>query len=332
MNLIFSEFNDQSTNYIIDWFLYFNKGFYRDNGLVKDSTLLDLKNNVYSININNESVKIANVKHIDSIWYRRPYEGLDPILMKDIWSEKNKIPKDLFHNNLKYHNLRFKEIFHESINNSCSKVIGAYDKNTLNKSVVLLEAQSVGLKIPKTIITNSSEDLEKFLFENNGKIITKPLYEVIAFADQESSNVSLTCLISSLDEIPVNFGPTLFQEFVDKIYEIRSFYFDGEVYSMAIFSQKNKKTKVDFRNYDNEKMNRMIPYKLSADIEKKIIKLMKKLKLNFGSVDLIKSKGGDYFFLEINPIGQFDFVSKYCNYNLEYKIAKHICGIENKDL
>ncbi|MPT35513.1 MAG: hypothetical protein E2604_10600 [Flavobacterium sp.] len=56
----------------------------------------------------------------------------------------------------------------------------------------------------------------------------------------------------------------------------------------------------------------------------KLKKLMKVLKLNSGSIDMLVSSNNEYVFLEVNPIGQFGQVSKPCNYYLEKQIAKEL--------
>jgi D-alanine-D-alanine ligase-like ATP-grasp enzyme len=48
---------------------------------------------------------------------------------------------------------------------------------------------------------------------------------------------------------------------------------------------------------------------------------MKDLSLKTGSVDFILDQNDKYYFLEVNPIGQFGMVSYPCNYNLEKKVA-----------
>jgi hypothetical protein len=54
---------------------------------------------------------------------------------------------------------------------------------------------------------------------------------------------------------------------------------------MAIFSQNDKKTKIDFRNYNAIKPNRTVPFKLPIRIEEKIVKFMKLVDMNWGSID-----------------------------------------------
>jgi hypothetical protein len=52
---------------------------------------------------------------------------------------------------------------------------------------------------------------------------------------------------------------------------------------------------------------------------------MESINLNTGSLDFIKSsKDSNYYFLEVNPSGQFGMTSNPCNYNLHEKIANYL--------
>ena len=186
----------------------------------------------------------------------------------------------------------------------------------VNKLVVLQKAIEVGLDVPKTLITNNLNDLKHFFLEYPS-IITKPVseMEIIQFDNRFFSNHTSIVQEKDLetDRIPL----TLFQESIEKEFEIRTFYFYGKCFSMAIFSQNDDQTKVDFRVYNHAKPNRRVPYTLESSLENKIIELMHSLKLDTGSIDFIKSKNDKLFFLEVNPVGQFGMVSYPCNYYLE---------------
>ncbi|CEJ68525.1 hypothetical protein BN1195_00813 [Chryseobacterium oranimense G311] len=43
-----------------------------------------------------------------------------------------------------------------------------------------------------------------------------------------------------------------------------------------------------------------------------------------GSIDMIKGRDGNYYFLEVNPSGQFRMTSLPCNYNLHFEVAKFL--------
>ena len=72
--------------------------------------------------------------------------------------------------------------------------------------------------------------------------------------------------------------------------------------------------------------------KLPVNIEKKINSLMIKLNLISGSIDLIYSKTGEYYFLEVNSEGQYDWLSKLGGYNLDCEIANYIINRESIQL
>ena len=63
----------------------------------------------------------------------------------------------------------------------------------------------------------------------------------------------------------------------------------------------------------------------------KLLKLMKKLGLNFGSIDMIKAKNGEYYFLEVNPVGQFGMVSHPCNFSIEKHLAELLISKNEKN-
>ena len=195
----------------------------------------------------------------------------------------------------------------------------------LNKLEVLKEATEIGLLIPKTIVTDSKKKLFQF-YSKNKQIISKNFSPGIFIRDGIKMLGNSTKLIDEpvLNSIPEKFHYMLFQECIDKLFEVRVFFVKNIFYSSAIFSQNNEKTKLDFRNYDFENLNRTPPFILPSDIQNKIIKLMNRLNINSGSVDLIVSKKNEYVFLEVNPIGQFSQVSIPCNYYIEKQLAIHL--------
>jgi ATP-GRASP peptide maturase of grasp-with-spasm system len=283
--------------------------------------------NSLEIELINSKLKIKYKKfeiqpeEINCIWYRRwsdrnykhffqnPDIGLPIIDKLTNYQSSNK--KEL--KNILVHYLKDKNWLSHPSNSS------------LNKLIVLTEASKLGLQIPDTKICSSKNVLINF-FNTHKEIISKDLHNTLAFNDDSNFYNSVTKKVSKnfISKLPRNFTPSLFQKLIKKKYEIRSFYLDKTCYSMAIFSQNDNQTKVDFRNYNEDKPNRYVPYILPKNIELKITQLMQKLDLNTGSIDLIKDLDGNYVFLEINPVGQFGMVSEPCNYYLEKIIAEYL--------
>ncbi|WP_111636562.1 ATP-grasp domain-containing protein [Pedobacter cryoconitis] len=184
----------------------------------------------------------------------------------------------------------------------------------------------MGIDIPATLITNKKKQVETFLL-NKDKLITKSISEIfdirVSSDDNEEVYLNYTEEITTnvLDKIPETFAYSLFQEKLDKDLEIRAFYLNGKVYSMAIFSQLGSTSSTDFRK---DFKNRRVPYQLSSILEEKITNLMELIGLNTGSIDFVKTNDSRIVFLEINPTGQYGMTSYPCNYHLDKEISKYL--------
>ena len=306
MILILSEQNDLSTTQVIEWLDFFNKKWFRINR----NEQLKLKYLGVDIEIQCQEEKFK-LSEITSVWYRRgllntkfsklEIKEIDSFLQK----EDSTLTEYLYYKLSKIHHL-------DTIKNAF-----------INKLIVSEIASEIGLLTPKTYIFSNGEHLKRTLSKKD-EIITKSIYgEPFIYMDNISIR-SLTCKIDSKKIEKEDFFPSLIQKYIEKKYELRIFYMKGNFYSMAIFSQNEKQTKWDFRDYNTEKPNRRIPIELPLKIKKKLNKLMLKLQFDTGSIDMIYTPQGDYVFLEVNPLGQFSMTSFPCNYNIEKKIAEFL--------
>lgn len=198
----------------------------------------------------------------------------------------------------------------------------------VNKMNALRTAAELGFDVPATIITNSRAELEAF-FRKHGRIITKAISDGTAFYVADKRCVTYTEEVDGADiaGLPENFLPTLAQELLDKQYELRVFYLAGRIYSAAIFSQRDPRTQIDYRQYNTRKPNRNVPYKLDPGVEERIRQLMKALGFTTGSLDFVRTADGRLVFLEVNPVGQFGMISGLCNYNIERDVADYLLSM-----
>jgi len=198
-----------------------------------------------------------------------------------------------------------------------------------NENIVLDKARQLGLLTPERLTTNFLQELIDFK-SKVGKVITKTYWAPLQYDEGDYWIPMYTEEItdSIIEKLPPKFGISYFQEKIDKKYELRVFYLKGEFYTMAIFSQQDEQTQVDFRKYNHKKPNRTVPFKLHKEIDNKLDKLMDSLDLDCGSIDIVVDKNNNYYFLEVNPVGQFGMTSYPCNYYLEKRIAKYLAGIK----
>ena len=307
MILILSEEKDKSTNDVIRWLDYFGEEWIRIN----QEDTLDLSFTEDDI-IFSTKEKVVRFSVITSFWYRRGMFSSD--VFPNAISEH-------FRNFLNEEDFHIKNYLYYLLNRKNS--IGSIQTSVANKIITNNLADKVGLKVPEFYLINRKSDLEKII--KRGKTITK----VIAgngFVNFSSdiSGIMYTTLIENTDNFPEKFAPSYFQRYIEKRYELRIFYLRGNFYTMAIFSQKDEQTKVDFRRYNHSNPNRNVPYLLPKGIEKKLLRLMTLMKLNCASIDMLVDKSLNYYFLEVNPVGQFGMVSYPCNYNIEKLIANNL--------
>lgn len=175
-----------------------------------------------------------------------------------------------------------------------------------NKLIQLKIAQEIGFKIPDTLITNSKNDIRYFYHEHKSRIVVKPISQTRLRYGKSTSfffTSSVTEeIIASLDDFDLT--PCIFQEEVEKEYEIRVTVVGEKVFSAVVYSQNDEVTKIDWRR------KKLIFYetKLPEKINLYCVRLVKALGLQFGAIDIIKSTSGEYVFLEINPNGQWAWV------------------------
>jgi hypothetical protein len=192
-----------------------------------------------------------------------------------------------------------------------------------SKLEVLQVAAECGFRIPASYLASCKEHTGRYKHE-----VTKALSDGLHL---RMNGVPLAQYTAPVEYCKVSestrFLPSLIQERIEKLLELRICYLDSMIFSMAILSQENQQTQVDYRIYNWEHPNRYAPFLLPDSIQSRLRLMMKKLNLRLGTIDMILTPQKEYIFLEINPGGQFSNLSYQCNYNLEYELAKYMIKI-----
>lgn len=324
MILIFSYFNDTSTTDVIRWLHRFGaKDVVRINesDLDNESTAIELRNASFSIQARGATFSLEDVEAVwfrkGTLWLNGMGGGVDISGHPALSSKLNE--------RLLLEDRKTKEHFHYLLQHRC-RVLGNPLVSSPNKLILMHMAAEVGLDVPELCISNRADSLATWANGLGGAhVVTKAISDGLYLWDFEGTNSgyfsyterSVPPLDNGCQSIPLS----MIQKEVEKKLEIRSFYLDGQFFSMAIFSQRDTKTTVDYRKYNYENPNRMVPFRLPGEVESKLDSLFKRLKLNTGSADLILDSQGRYVFLEINPTGQYAGLSINCNYHLDKRIA-----------
>lgn len=314
MILILSERNDISTDYAVEWFNYFGIPILRLNEDSSSNLLhtVELSNNNQSICFN-ISGKIVSLNEISGVWFRRGYFHFFSKFL-DFSTQDSQINRKI-------------ESYINNENKTITEFIVAnlIQKKTLsdpffynaNKLISLQIATKAGLKTPHTLVGRTQEDLEiiqkKIGYKN---MITKTIQDIYAIKINGNLQSQYTEDIKNI-AVPDTFYYSLFQEKICKKYELRVFFIESAFYACSIFSKST-----DGRDLgEGDLLTRIAPYSLPKLVKDKLIDFCRFSNLNTGSIDMLVDHNGDYYFLEVNPVGQYDYVSKSCNYYLDKKIV-----------
>lgn len=297
MILIISNKKDQTTVEVIKWLYRMNKQFIR----VHEDEVFEIKTESKK-NFLESQRNTFFLDDIKSVWYRR-----GGIRFKHFRYENDSIDEHMYEIQHWLQDYVLKTL-------ESKKHINKQSNSQINKLWVLEKAIQAGLDVPEYFLAENTDEVVL------SKTIVKPIAgsSVLETLKKDSYGMMYTSIVEKPEKD--TFFISFFQGKIEKDFEIRTFYLNGKTWSMAIFSQNDEQTKVDFRKYNDDNPNRNVRYQLPKDIEEKVHILMQTLDLNCGSLDFMKS-GNKYYFLEINPIGQFGNVSADCNYFLEREIA-----------
>ena len=193
-------------------------------------------------------------------------------------------------------------------------------------------ASKAGLDIPQTLITNSPDELKEF-YKSNLKLVAK-LLTPLTTSMEGSSNFVFTSLVTEehiKNADMLQYSPMAFQELIEKQYELRVIYIDGNFFTGKIDASKSSQGSVDWRLSKPNEIKWEI-YELPKMIKSKLTHFMKSVYLTFGAIDLIKDKNDRYVFLEVNPTGEWGMLEKDLGLPISEAIAKSLVKKLNKFL
>ncbi len=173
------------------------------------------------------------------------------------------------------------------------------------KPFQLATAQALGLRVPRTIISNSPTSIRD-AFVAFGNMVVKPTRTGHVVYDGKEYAVFTSKLqeeqIENLEG--ASLSPAIYQELIPKKYDIRATVVGDRIFAAAIDSQSDPAAIIDWRHTENPDLPHY-PITLPGALEKKLQELVNHLGLTFAAIDLVQTPEGEYYFLEVNPNGQW---------------------------
>lgn len=193
-----------------------------------------------------------------------------------------------------------------------------------NKLHQLRLAASLGFAIPRTRVTNDPDALLDFYETSTRRLISKKAIPLANWRHGERVQ-AYTHPIEPADILryqTVRYTPVVFQENIPKLFELRVTVVGDQIFCAAIDSHASHRVATDWRHYLDLGGERMYSvHTLPPVVHSRCIQLLKSLGLSYGAIDLILTPEGEYFFLEINPGGQWGWIENYTGMPISQAVA-----------
>lgn len=263
-----------------------------------------------SFELTDESGKTIKAEDVKAVWHRKSW-------MIDIPEELDDAYRKIF---LKeYSTLRY-NLFTVLENVPWINPFENENRIDGNKMLQLNIAQKNGLIIPETLFSNDAEAITGFFHTyGNGKMVAK-LHGVIS-KSMGGENFLSTNIIdeNSIQDIAdIEYCPMIFQPYIEKQYELRIVYLDGEFFTGKINNSENADWRIACGNYFWSK------YHLPENIKTSLAAMMKEMGLYMGAIDMIRGKDRKYYFLEVNPQGEWGMLQKDLDFPITQRIADNL--------
>jgi glutathione synthase/RimK-type ligase-like ATP-grasp enzyme len=198
------------------------------------------------------------------------------------------------------------------------------DEVAHHKPFQLATAVEVGLAVPRTLITNDPEEARQFAAELGPE---QTVYKTFLASEEHwrETRVLRPAEMALLDQVQL--APVIFQEFVPAVCDVRVTAIGERLFATAI-STPASGYELDYR-MDLEAA-RFEPTELPKDIQDALLRLMDRLGLVFGAIDLRRTPEGHHVFLEVNPAGEWRFVEERTGQPLTEAMAELLIELDTR--
>ncbi|MGB6134138.1 MAG: hypothetical protein WBG54_20315 [Acidobacteriaceae bacterium] len=181
-----------------------------------------------------------------------------------------------------------------------------------NKAVQLVLAESCGMRIPRTLMSNAPGAVRDFLHQQAAASICKAFFPHVWRAEGDQSVAVTETFEVSEDMLPADevltYAPAIYQEKVEKEFDVRMVLLGGAVYSYGLY---NPKGSIDWRQDVTQGHVRVESLGTPEDIRRQVLAFAQKSGIVFGSFDFAVDREGQWWFFEVNEQGQFLWLDEF---------------------
>lgn len=195
------------------------------------------------------------------------------------------------------------------------------------KARQLQTAQRLGLRVPRTVLTNDPEQARAFYAECSGQVVYKVLRDGMIDLEDGDIGSLYTSLVTEASLCALERVRSTchqFQEWLPKAVELRITIFGTQVFAAEIHSQQAESTRLDWRR-DYRALD-YARHTLPASIRQACLNLLAAHGLQFGAIDMLVTPAGEYYFLELNANGQWGWLEPVTGWPLRQALVDLLTG------
>lgn len=182
-----------------------------------------------------------------------------------------------------------------------------------NKVEQLTVAQRLGFRIPSTCLSSTVPIIRQFIETHKGHVICKAVKHGFLREGRTVKTATTQRIGPDFVNQICNYAPVpmIFQEEIPKAFDIRVTIIGTNVFATAIHSQDYPETVVDWRLWDVYDFDlRHEAIVLPSSLAERCRQITQHYGLKYAAIDLIQTLQGDFFFLELNPNGQWAWIEQ----------------------
>jgi glutathione synthase/RimK-type ligase-like ATP-grasp enzyme len=200
-----------------------------------------------------------------------------------------------------------------------------------NKYLQMEIAARIGFRIPPIIVSNNKNKLLNFSHHYDHvamKIMSQELYQD-SYGDIKGIYVNKITADDLEDFGDLSENPIVLQAYIPKEFEVRYTVIGSDHHVCRINSQMSNIANIDWRRYDIPHTPH-VPIEPPPIIRDRVTELLKVLDIDFGALDFIISPSQDWYFLEVNAIGQWLWIEDLAGLNISGSIARWLVNSQKE--
>lgn len=191
-----------------------------------------------------------------------------------------------------------------------------------HKLFQLAEARLSGLRIPETVVSNDPREIRAAFKRFDGRMVAKAVRSGYVEEGQRHRAVYTSQV---LDEhlrklASARWSSAIYQPMLEKACDVRATVVGSRLFVAEIDSQSDPAALVDWRRTARPDL----PHRrasLPNAVRRSVLRLTRRLGLAFAAVDFVRTPTGEYFFLELNPSGQWLWLEDKLGFDISGAVA-----------